>query len=156
MWSHYAAKSSGFCIEYKFDDSHIDNQSKLAAANLLPVIYRKRPQYDKNVICLLRKLLLNTDDNNIFFYLNFLSKGLEWKSENEWRIIYDVHNKLKDKNIKMPIPTAVYLGYNISSKDEERIISIIRQKNTNQKIKLYKCTLSNSENYSFGLREIDY
>ena len=120
MWSHYADKHTGFCVEY--DLSKMKSQE--AKLMLYPVIYsKKRP--------LLPLSMFDFSDikdvkvaEGVFPYADIaeslLTKSDIWQYEEEWRIIHTLSN-LDEQRLFEDIITGVYLGANIS-KENERII----------------------------------
>lgn len=72
MWSHYANKHKGFCIEYDF---HFINELKDLIS---PVVY-SNDRYD------LSKALAYRESNKML-YNSFFFKFSEWSYEKEWRI----------------------------------------------------------------------
>lgn len=123
MWSHYANKHTGICIEYDFKD--FCNKCKI----VFPVIYTNRFENHSTII--------GKENKNILFAI---TKAKDWRYEKEWRVIKV--NRLdeyeKGMSIQAPKPSAIYMGCKISKKDEEAIKDIIIEKN----IDLYKMKLS--------------
>ena len=127
MWSHYANKHTGFCVEYDF--------SKLKSAEaklmLFPVIYsQKRPM-------LPMKLFDFSDLNNVKlaegdFPLSeiieaMLTKSDIWQYEEEWRIVCFLKN-LNEQKLVESMASKVYLGVNIKKEDEEKICTLANKK----------------------------
>ncbi len=149
MWSHYANKHTGFCVEYDFN-TLID---KNGLDWLLPVVYSKDriplslDQFDfsdpQNV-----KAIFNSDLIADIALL-FLVKSDIWEYEKEWRIIREQKSLIDGHLECLPIISAVYLGANISPKDEQIIKDIALQK----KIKLYKYAMD-ADTYSLKVAEI--
>ena len=134
MWSHYADKHKGACIEYEIEDS-----------SFKVVKYSEQLQEFRLVDAL--KIILGHDfaradiDTNdprfIFLADPVLTKAKDWSYEAEVRCIYS-KTKL-DPNIsfvetkkeklyllKMPIPKAIYLGCNAEKEFIEKISNIAR------------------------------
>lgn len=121
MWSHYANKHTGFCVEY--DLSKLKSQE--AMLMLYPVIYsNNRPLLPLSMFDF-------SDIQNVkvvegaFPYAeiveSLLTKSDIWGYEEEWRIIHTLNN-LDDQKLYEDIITGVYLGANINADDEKLII----------------------------------
>lgn len=136
MWADYGDEGKVICIEYNIrdcDDIQLINKfffitySEYKFTDDLKLLLNQNPPYFK------------------FVLLPFLMKSPDWSSEKEWRCIFykhkfqgrTKHNPLKnEKNFyyKFPKPRAIFLGWDISNKDEKRLINICRGKH----IDLYK------------------
>lgn len=123
MWSHYADRHRGICIEY--DLNMLPNNHSLLKT-LYPVNYsKKRPclptgitldahsELVINIPTLTREQIVKT----------LITKSTVWASEKEWRSI-DCASNLDNNNLVLPIISKVYLGANISSSDKEEIEKI--------------------------------
>ncbi len=121
MWSHYANKHTGFCVEYDFNKCY-----KLEALiNLWPVLYSiERPLLPMGLFDF-------TDPNDVKLrdIQNFipdltmllLSKSNIWDYEKEWRIV-GLQNQLTDGHLlDLHIVSHIYLGANISEENVARI-----------------------------------
>ncbi len=155
MWSHYANKHYGFCLEYDFTHSIIKRYPDLNMAKimLLPVIYsEKRP--------LLSKAL--TDSKVMFQYMKtkkmpnefiesmvygLLFKSLDWSYEKEWRII---GLNMEKPAMKLPVPRKLFLGANIEEPTRTRLIEIAKKKH----IPVFQMMLS-SDKYKFEYYKVD-
>lgn len=127
MWSHYADKHTGFCVEY--DMSKIKSQE--AKLMLYPVIYsKKRP--------LLPLSMFDFSDvknvkiaEGIFPHADIvealLTKSNIWQYEEEWRIIHTLKN-LQEQKLFEDIITGIYLGANISPDNEEKMVKKANEK----------------------------
>jgi hypothetical protein len=95
MWSHYADKHKGICIEWDF----LDDDTLRPFLN--PIIYHDQ----------VYKLELLEDLNMLKKVGSSLIKSKEWEYEAEWRLISmkQSQNDFSSK-IKVPVPNAVYLG----------------------------------------------
>ncbi|MBH0311917.1 DUF2971 domain-containing protein [Alcaligenes faecalis] len=136
MWSHYTSDHKGICIEYNYQDiiEYIDmRKSSSEGLSLLPVRYSNEiTQY-------------NLDDlENPKKLASFIfSKSDIWSYENEWRLIETINREKKDipgTKVNFIKPTAIYLGTNISSENEQKIKEII-----SKEIQLYKMEMSSYE-----------
>jgi hypothetical protein len=126
MWSHYADKYKGICLEFSTDYSPFDKIHK--------VIYDKQIPSIKISDILLRK------DNGLIEKLYCL-KSIFWEYEQEWRGIH------ADKNIKYGYPTecltGVYFGSDISREYLEIICLILNGQN--ETVKYWEGFRSKSE-----------
>lgn len=127
MWSHYADKHEGICVEYEFDDEN----------DLLDVVYSD----DTNTFDLytvLRYIIpaqyfgvktTNEMDPKCInaCYLPFLRKTKEWVYENEVRMIFNLNENSKIinyggiwfyPNVKVK---SIYLGCKIGKEKREKI-----------------------------------
>lgn len=160
MWSHYAEKHKGFCVEY--DLKRLDSNDKVIE-HLYPVLYKEKRQYKRDIKSLIESL---EDLNNAIQYndeydgeleLNdilplFLTKGLDWEYEKEWRIIYTKKemydlddSKLYSCNIPFHCISAVYLGYRINPEVKKHIKEICKRISTDSsKISVFQAKLSPS------------
>lgn len=120
MWSHYADKHTGFCVEYDFSKM----QSQEAKLMLFPVIYsKKRPLLPMSMFDF-------SDINNVRvadgplpyadIAESLLIKSDIWQYEEEWRIIHTL-NHLDEQRLCENIITGVYLGANIDPENEKTI-----------------------------------
>lgn len=171
MWSHYACNHSGICIEYDLKKLQDDRFQLLN--HLFPIIYREKRLIYKDIDSLIDSLkdLNEAIDNNYEYDGNeplddilplFLTKGLDWKYEQEWRIIYtkkqmyDINDQeLYGGNIKFECISAVYLGYRIEPEVKQNIIEIChRNSNPTNSIQVYQAKLE-EEGYGIVFELID-
>lgn len=156
MWSHYANKHHGFCLEYDFTHSMIRGFPDLNIAKimLLPVIYsEKRPLLSKMLTdpkfkvqyIKTKKMPFEVIESMVY---GLLHKSVDWSYEHEWRIIGINMDK---PTMKLPPPRKLFLGANIDKKAKDRLIDIAKKKN----IPTYQMFLS-SDKYKFEYYEIDY
>lgn len=126
MWSHYAKYHQGFCIEYETPDYSGDNAD--IYHNLFPVIYT-----DTRIPLTELSLSWNstgelTKENlwDLYKYC-LLSKSLDWKYQQEWRLIScDTLITDENYNCKFFKIKKVYLGNKMSVKDRLEIIDICK------------------------------
>lgn len=133
MWSHYANKHYGFCLEYDFTAtvSYQPNDLLTAQLMLFPVHYSdERPLLSKALFD--TKNLFNYKKNNMLPAVAFekimyglLGKSSDWDYEEEWRI-FQLGNK---DTMKLPKARKVFLGANIENSPKQRIMEIAKKKN---------------------------
>lgn len=118
MWSHYADYHKGFCIEY---DVREFPPSDYRSRFLYPVIYTDR-LYDATPH--LMKGIEHETFNNLHLNLAGLSKAIDWKYEQEWRLLFANGVFKEAQAYLMGKPKAVYLGSHIESDNQKRILAI--------------------------------
>lgn len=106
MWSHYADKNQGICIEYDLKNSKI-------CPFVYPVIYKPNP-IDFSRLC---NTNLSEFDIDMAVFLSTIIKNNVWEYEEEWRIVFPFAGKKNTKvreriDMTMPKPKAIYLGKN--------------------------------------------
>ena len=129
MWSHYSRNHQGFCIEYETPDYSEDNAD--IYHNLFPVIYTdtRTPLTELSINWETTGNLTDDDIWNIYKY-GLLSKSIDWKYQQEWRLIfYDKQFKDENYNCKFFKIKKVYLGNRMSPKDRWETIRICQENN---------------------------
>lgn len=135
MWSHYAGKHTGFCVEYNIKGIPLDNDFNM---NLFPVIYSEKPLD-------LSKALINKREDILGLIL-YLVKYIDWKYEKEWRYIGETGI---DNKYTMPVmPKCIYLGTMITEENENKIKEITNRIGI-------ECKKMQLKPYSFELEEKD-
>lgn len=128
MWSHYANKHRGFCVEYDL--------SKIKIKDILlflhPIKYsEKRPVIPMTIFDFsdLHNIKISNNKKKAIadIFIALLTKCKIWEYENEWRIIYP-QTKLDNLKLNEDIVTKVYYGANISESNKKQIDTIIREK----------------------------
>lgn len=175
MWSHYADSHKGICVEY--DLKNLTEDPFDTKKYLFPVVYKERRSLVRNVdilinsVCELNKAIAENyvyEPSDSFETLDdllplFVSKGKEWKYEDEWRIIFTkkhMYNVDKDKlysgNIEFKCISGIYLGYRIGSEIRKNILEIAeRLKNeTERKINVYQ-SMIDKEKYLIKFEQIN-
>lgn len=162
MWSHYAQKHEGICVEYDFKLLKEDPYNILE--HLFPVVYKEKRIYKRDISSLIDShtdLSIAVRDGTDYcgneclddILPMFLIKSTHWEYENEWRIIYtlkqmyDIDNlKLYHQNLKLPCISSVYLGYRIHPEIKKNIIEICERNSVgDRKINVFQTKLSKSE-----------
>lgn len=114
MWSHYSNSHTGFCVEY--DLSLLDRNEEFLHA-LYPIIYTKSPMLANIKSC------FYTDPTKDM--LTIMNKSSDWSYEQEYRLFCSSEFK---QDYFMPIlPSRIFLGLNISDKDQEKIIKFAKK-----------------------------
>ena len=131
MWSHYANKGRGICLE--FDVCGIK-----PLGDLLQVKYSTSPP-DVNGLDLYM-------DGNLFQQL-LSCKSVEWKYEREWRLFIFDRNGLKKSNRCRPYSEetlkAVYFGSEIAPSEREKVIATLQE--IGSKAEIWQGTRSHHE-----------
>lgn len=156
MWSHYANKHYGFCLEYDFTCSW--NKWKYpdffnAVLMLLPVMYSdKRPLVSKaftnpqSMMYYMKNGSFPTASTRSMIY-GLLSKSEDWAYEKEWRIISLDQDKC---TLKLPPARKVYLGVNMEETARQKVIDIANSK----KIPAYQMILA-PDKYMFDYVKVN-
>ena len=122
MWSHYANKHRGVCIEYDFS---LLEQLENINAFLLPVMYsNERP------LLPFEKLELENGQAKQESVIRImpdliraiLTKSKFWDYENEWRFIALAEPK---QPVKLPIISRIFTGSNITEENFQKVVSAI-------------------------------
>lgn len=119
MWSHYADNHKGFCIEYEIPP--INDENRLLFINLYPVIYcNERSNIAHETLLDYAGL---HDDTTLWsiYSKGLLRKSMDWKYENEWRLVQPNYPSEKS-NKKFFRIKKVYLGTKMPPLEKKKII----------------------------------
>lgn len=122
MWSHYADKHGGICIEYDF--SLLEKLENINAF-LLPVIYSNdRPLLTVDKFDLENGQAAQESVMRIMPDLirAILTKSEFWEYEDEWRFIALAEPK---QPVKLPIISKIFIGANVTNDDYNKVVSAI-------------------------------
>ena len=129
MWSHYANKHTGICVEYDFATLFTTAPNTL----LLPVTYTtKRPLFP------IEKMATGADGkvanehplpSEVLPELikAFTTKSNVWNYEREWRHIMFT-NTASNRIVRLPIISKIIMGVNISPDQRAQVIALAKQK----------------------------
>lgn len=127
MWAHYANNHQGICIEYEVP-SYVDPYIPMFH-NLMPVIYsNERVPIIEQCVRSLQPPGLTADILWDIYKYGLLTKSIDWKYQNEWRLV-SCDNLLSaddDYNCKFFKIKKVYLGNRMNSQDRLKIIEICK------------------------------
>ena len=136
MWSHYADKHTGICIEYDFESFIKEKQDYQRNWTLRKVKYVDKLELSTGV-------MINTDEYFHGILDMFAIKHRDWLYEQEYRII--VPPTFYMDHVMIPVK-GVYLGKDISKKHKKEILEYCDLYDIN----VYQM-VSNSKNNVFKL-----
>jgi hypothetical protein len=129
MWSHYANKHTGICVEYDFAKPFLSAKDTL----LFPVTYSKiRPLFpvDKTMLTkngtVIQKQAMPAEALPEIIKA-WTIKSPIWSYEREWRHIIFTNNT-PDRKVKLPIISKIILGVNISPENKQKVIEIAKKR----------------------------
>lgn len=128
MWSYYADKHTGICVEYDF--SKLFNT--LSNAFLFPVYYSEsRPLlnlaaiYDPQTKQVCNDRLAEAFPSII---RSWITKSLEWEREKEWRLISFPIKEETERSVKLPIISRIITGIGITDANYNIAAEIAKEK----------------------------
>ena len=175
MYAHYAASYTGFCIEYDYDRM-LNVVPDIGY--FYPVIYEHTPSslakmsdisqaIDRCNMSLSKTNSLSEKIDDLISY--FIHKPYVWSYEREWRLIVPIlqfdnfFTKASNDGMfhtieKFDCVSAIYLATNIDDEHRNKIIDIVKEKNSTRKnpseyIKVYQTHIIEST-YKIGRKEI--
>jgi len=134
MWSHYADKHRGICLQFEGKPS-------------TPFFYNAQiVEYQKNLPVINPFI----DEKEPLFYKTFLKKSCWWEYEEEWRIIIP---RIGSTTFEFPPEylKGVILGSNISEKNEKNVITWAKE--IGNPINVFKAFLKEEE-YGIDIRPL--
>ncbi|WP_052767513.1 DUF2971 domain-containing protein [Brachyspira hyodysenteriae] len=151
MWSHYADKHKGICIEYDISQLQNNNNNFIL----------KKIDYNSSMLLfdLKNEILLDNDKSVKSIIDLFTVKSKEWEYEDEYRILfYDEENKNPNGTlINLPIKSICF-GVQTSKEDKELVYNIVKSINekrlnyNNDIIKLYQAELDDNELFKINIK----
>lgn len=117
MWSNYADKHKGFCIEYDFTNVSLNEFS------VLPIMYtEKRPKFPWDIVLQKHKKTSIAPPKEEIKPMIFTlcTKDSQWEFEDEWRII--ITKTTNNDDISIAPISCVYLGALCTEKDTQKIL----------------------------------
>jgi hypothetical protein len=103
MWSHYAGKHTGFCLEFQTDNPFFSNVRPVSYSGVLPCANTLLPGLDE----------ATTE--------GLLTKAKEWEYEKEWRIV-DLRVDTRVRQFPPAVLRGVILGCRILDKDKQHVV----------------------------------
>ncbi|WP_241885185.1 DUF2971 domain-containing protein, partial [Brachyspira hyodysenteriae] len=161
MWSHYADKHQGICIEYDINKILNENNDKILikkiSYNKIMISYDtfiNKQKKSINSVLIDNKTIDNITDL-------FTIKSKEWEYEDEYRILfYDEKNENPNGTlINLPIKSICF-GVQTSKEDKELVYNLVKsinEKNRNKngkkykRIKLYYAELDDNELFKINI-----
>lgn len=147
MWSHYANCHKGFCIEYEIPPYPEINVSLFH--NLHPVIYSDtRISVLEQYLKYLKAPKLSADILWDIYKYGLLMKSMDWKYQNEWRLIFP-NNMIPNNTCQFFKIKKVYLGNKMCKDDRWKLIEICNSKKipyigvniSQEKYEMMNCTM---------------
>ena len=138
MWSYYANKHTGICLEYTPTELNLENEEEKLIFESLQKVFYSENQYNQN-----KYFTSGADIYDIFF-----NKAQCWAHEQEWRIVLEND----EDTLKIPCLTGIYLGVNFRNtyasllKDNYFVKVIKSAIKHNPRIPVYEAKL-NGEKY---------
>lgn len=124
LWSHYANKHRGVCLEFDIDKWKSHNK----VLQFIQVIYKSNNERPET------KLTEESFNTLEFLKGAIFSKSLCWDYEQEWRLAFDAWKN--DDFIKF-LPdalTGVFFGVNSTKEDKEKILATVKASQCNPQI----------------------
>lgn len=141
MWSYYADKHKGICVEYDFSKMF----SSLSNAFLFPVYYSEnRPLLNlEKLYDPVTKQISNERIIEVFPNLmwSWITKSSEWEREKEWRLISFPIKDETERSVKLPIISRIITGINITDENYKIAADIASDK----KIPIHRTRLKNDQ-----------
>ena len=161
MWSHYADKHQGICIEY--DISNIYKRKEVILKKIK--YHTKMNRYNSftsNDDLTIRNFVLDEYTEINYIIESFTIKSKEWEYEDEYRILfYDEKNENPNGTlINLPIKSICF-GVQTSKEDKELVYNLVKsinEKNRNKngkkykRIKLYEAHLDDNELFKINIK----
>ena len=149
MWSHYANKHTGICVEYDFDIPFDTSPNSL----LLPIRYTsERPLIPIDKVWPVDDASKeNAHDKratSLAFTKALISKSNVWKYEQEWRHIVFLSEQ-STRLVELPIVSKIIMGVNISEENRKVIADFAAKK----RIALYQ-THMKEDKYEMILKRV--
>ncbi len=140
MWAHYSDNHKGAVIQFK---CLAGNHTLSVAQNVIYSI--DMPKLTVEDMVKTYTSAENHIENKIINEI-LLTKSIDWEYEDEWRVILKKLNPSAESDIRGICPEeidAIYLGCEILPEDEEKIISIKKEKLNH--VKIYKSQKNKSQ-----------
>ncbi|MEI0605658.1 DUF2971 domain-containing protein [Brachyspira pulli] len=163
MWSHYADKHQGICIEYDITSIYNKENLILKKVNYEASLKTNNINYYTDAIGKLFNNVKSSDNRNIDYIIDtFTVKSKEWEYEDEYRILfYDEKNENPNGAlINLPIKSICF-GVQTSKEDKELVYNLVKsinEKNRNKngkkykRIKLYEAHLDDNELFKINIK----
>lgn len=141
MWSYYAEKHTGICVEYDFSKLFTSCSNSF----LFPVCYsEKRPLLDmQNLYDPISHQVINDRIFEAFpsIMRSWITKSKEWEREKEWRLITFPIRSDSERLVKLPIVSRIITGINITDENYRLVADIANEKG----IPIHRTRLKNDQ-----------
>lgn len=141
MWSYYADKHTGVCVEYDFSKLF----SSCSNSFLFPVCYSEnRPLLDmQKVYDPITQQVRNDRIVEVFpsVMRSWITKSNEWEREKEWRLISFPIKNDSERLVKLPIASRIITGINITDENYQLVADIAKEKG----IPIHRTRLKNDQ-----------
>ena len=141
MWSYYADKHTGVCVEYDFSKLF----TSCANSFLFPVNYSEnRPLLDiQNLYDPVTQKVRNDRIAEAFpsVMKSWITKSKEWEREKEWRLITFPIKSDSERLVKLPIASRIITGINITDENYRLVADIAKEKG----IPIHRTRLKNDQ-----------
>ena len=141
MWSYYADKHTGVCVEYDFSKLF----TSCANSFLFPVNYSEnRPLLDiQNLYDPVTQKVRNDRIVEAFpsVMKSWITKSKEWEREKEWRLITFPIKSDSERLVKLPIASRIITGINITDENYRLVADIAKEKG----IPIHRTRLKNDQ-----------
>ena len=141
MWSYYADKHTGVCVEYDFSKLF----TSCANSFLFPVNYSEnRPLLDiQNLYNPVTQQVYNDRIAEAFpsVMKSWITKSKEWEREKEWRLITFPIKSDSERLVKLPIASRIITGINITDDNYQLVADIAKEKG----IPIHRTRLKNDQ-----------
>ena len=141
MWSYYADKHTGVCVEYDFSKLF----TSCANSFLFPVNYSEnRPLLDmQNLYDPVTQQVCNDRIVEAFpsVIKSWITKSKEWEREKEWRLITFPIKSDSERLVKLAIASRIITGINITDENYRLVADIAKEKG----IPIHRTRLKNDQ-----------
>lgn len=141
MWSYYADKHTGVCVEYDFAKLF----TSCANSFLFPVCYSEnRPLLDiQKVYDPITQQIWNDRIVEVFpsVMRSWITKSKEWEREKEWRLISFPIKNSSERLVRLPIASRIITGINITNENYQLVADIAKEKG----IPIHRTRLKNDQ-----------
>lgn len=142
MWAHYGSNNKGFVIGFETDNDFFfeKDRQELSYRNLRKVNY----SYERMII----KDIYNMDEVEATFFC----KSIEWKYENEWRVLRRLEDAVFIESTGLylfrfnrKIIKEIYFGFKCDSETKNRVIGLVKSNSEYQDVKFFQITLDEKD-----------
>ena len=154
MWAHYADNNMGCVLEFDTNDDFFTKHKFLFKIKYGLQRHSRSIQDDCTFLSQVANELngKTVNEKTIDEFRDYSIKSIDWKYEDEWRIICNKHICFEQKGmILMDIPlhlvSAIYMGCRITPENAKQIFSITKDNVQLNKTKIVQAKLNESQFY---------